>query len=402
MGKGAGKGEAGYPLLGADGAVVQLADGSVHAVKRSFNFCAGPAMLDSDAMLNMWKSFCDFQGTGVSLIEMSQRDKGGPVQTIISAAVENIRTLLSVPDNYKILLFQGGAHGQFAAVPLNLCGSNDHAQYLNGGFWSARAMSEGRKYMTRVSEPAASCTDAITGKLKYPDVSEWDIDSSAAYLHIVSNETIEGLELPDVDVGDAVLVADMTSTLLSRPVDVSKYGVIYASGGKNLGPAGVCVVIVREDLLDKACPQVPSVLSWSNMYQHNNLYNTQCTFAIWAMKTITDGLLQQGGLKVVEQKVLRRAHDFYSILDSSSGFYTNNVAPECRSRTSVPFRVLGGDVQLESLFIQEAQAAGLFQLAGHHSVGGLRVCLYNGIPDEALRALCFFMVSFQERYYRQA
>lgn len=394
MGKGAGKGSAATvapALAGLGGGI----DGDLMPLKRSHNFCAGPAMLDNDAMLVMWKDFLSWQGSGVSIIEMSQRDIGGPVQNMIQRACDNIRQLLRVPSNYKILLFQGGAHGQFAGVPLNLCGATKRAQYVDGGFWSRRAMSEAGKY---VDCSKATSAVEVDGQLKYPEISQWDIDESAAYLHIVSNETIEGIELGDIDVGKAVLVTDMTSTLLSRPVDISKYGVIYASGGKNLGPAGVCVVIVRDDLLDQASDQVPSVLSWKVMDDHSNLYNTQCTFAIWAMQSITDRLIAKGGLEVIEQWVTIRASKLYDAIDASRGFYTNNVHPSCRSRTSIPFRVLGGDATLEAAFTEEAQQAGLHQLSGHHSVGGLRVCVYNGLPDDALESLLAFMSDFQRRH----
>ena len=369
---------------------------------RAFNFSAGPACLPSTVMRRAQNEFCDWDGTGMSIMEMSHRDPGGPVQNALARAAFDLRTLLAVPANYQVLFFQGGAHAQFAAVPLNLLGSRSAADYVHSGFWSQRAIDEASKYCD--VSVAADCADTAFSRL--PRVDEWKVRDDAAYVHVCANETIHGLEFnedPDYDVDNMPpLVCDMTSTLLSRPVDVSKYGVIYASGGKNLGPAGAVVVIVRDDLLQiGARKETPSVLDYSKMASSTpipSIYNTPPTFITYMMGLVFEDLLQKGGVETAQARAKWASGLLYDIIDSSGGFYANHVEPAHRSRMNVPFRIRSGDEQLESKFTQEAAADGLLQVFGHPLFGGQRITLYNGVPDEAVDAVARFMVAFQKRH----
>eukprot|EP00891_Asterochloris_glomerata_P006216 jgi/Astpho2/6216/Aster-03623 len=358
---------------------------------RAFNFSAGAAMFDTSVMLGLQQELLSYEHSGMSLVEMSQRDAGGPVQQVIARAERNLRQLLQIPGNYRVLFQHGGAHAVMAALPLNLLGDKTVVDYVNGGVWSEKAAKEASKW-ARVHQPAGSL-DTEAG-LSYPPAEQWDLSPKAAYVHVCGNETMSGLAFhqePSVGPGHT-LVTDMTSSLLSRPVDVSKYGVIYASSGKNLGPAGVAVVIVREDLLGHEAAQTPSILSWATQDAAHNIYNTPNIFAIWGVERVTADLLQKGGLEAAGIRSARRAQQVYDALDGSEGFYSNRVDPTYRSHTAIPFR------QLEDAFVAESTAAGLLQLFGHPLMGGLRVCIYNGLPDEAIDALLHFMAAFRLKY----
>lgn len=365
---------------------------------RAHNFSAGAAMFDTNVLAHMQRNFLSYDNSGMGLFEMSQRDPGGPVQTCIARAEANLRMLLDIPQNYKVLFFQGGAHAQFAAVPMNLFGENAKADYAGQGVWNLKAASEARKFgQVRIPPGSDATPDGA-----YPPVEEWGLADDAAYVHICGNETMSGMTFhtePEVGPGH-VLVADMTSSLLSRPVDVSKYGVIYASSGKNLGPAGNCIVIVRDDLIGSELPQTPSIMSWKTQADCGNIYNTPNIFSIWALECITADLLAKGGLVTAGQRAKQRADLVYDLIDQSEGFYTNKVHAEYRSHTALPFRIHGGDKALEDLFVKESTEAGLLQLFGHPLLGGLRVCIYNGLPDEAITALLEFMTSFSNKYRR--
>lgn len=365
---------------------------------RAHNFSAGAAMFDTNVMAHMQNNFLSYDNTGMGLFEMSQRDPGGPVQTCIARAEANLRMLLDIPQNYKVLFFQGGAHAQFAAIPLNMFGKNAKADYAGQGVWNLKAAAEAGKF-GEVRIPPGS--DA-TSEGSYPPVEDWVLADDAAYVHICGNETMSGMTFhTEPEVGpERVLIADMTSSLLSRPVDVSKYGVIYASSGKNLGPAGNCIVIVRDDLVGNELPQTPGILSWKTQADSGNIYNTPNIFAIWALECITADLLAKGGLVTAGDRAKRRADLVYNLIDQSHGFYNNKVHPEYRSHTALPFRIRGGDKSLEELFVKESTQAGLLQLFGHPLLGGLRVCIYNGLPDEAIEALLSFMTSFNQKYQR--
>lgn len=363
------------------------------------NFSAGPACLSDKVMRQAQIEFCNKDETGMGIMEMSHRDAGGPVQNCISGAAESLRTLLDIPENYHIIFMQGGAHGQFAAVAMNLLGGKGQADYVNTGFWSQRAAAEASKY--------CKVRFAYNGEdekfKRIPPVSEWDISNESAYVHICANETIHGLEFledPELPEGGPPLVGDFTSTLLSRPVDVKKYGCIYASGGKNLGPAGVTVVIVREDLVGQESKVCPSVLSYSKMVNSKpiaSVYNTPPTFLIYMVSLVLKENIEQGGLIGLEARAIRRSERIYDIIERSGGFYELKCKDvEHRSRMNIPFRIggNGGNSEVEDEFCHEAEKQGLLQLFCHPLFPGCRITLYNGIPDTAVEALAEYMEEF--------
>lgn len=332
---------------------------------------------------------------------MSHRDGTGPVQSAISSATDKIRIMLDVPDNYHILFMQGGAHGQFAAIPLNLMGDKTQADYISTGYWSQRALTEASKYCH-----VRMAYDGAADDFKFiPSVSEWDISPDSAYVHICANETIHGLEFledPHLPPNSPPLVGDFTSTLLSRAIDVSKYGCIYASGGKNLGPAGVTVVIVRDDLLNRQLPTCPSVLSYSIMANSKpipSIYNTPPTFLIYMVDLVLRDNMNMGGMKALAKRVKTRADHIYHLISESNGFYSLKCKDvHHRSRMNIPFRIGSGNIEMEELFCTEGAERGLLQLFCHPLFPGCRITLYNGIPDTAVDALVEHMVDFQTKY----
>eukprot|EP01130_Rhizamoeba_saxonica_P007800 TRINITY_DN315_c0_g1_i2.p1 TRINITY_DN315_c0_g1~~TRINITY_DN315_c0_g1_i2.p1 ORF type:complete len:337 (-),score=53.28 TRINITY_DN315_c0_g1_i2:459-1469(-) len=334
----------------------------------------------------------------MSFMEMSHRDAGGPVHQVMTQAVDDVKELLQIPDNYHVLFMQGGAHGQFSAIPLNLLGDKTSADYLDTGFWSTRAIGEGSKH-AKINVVAKSSDHGYT---RIPSVDEWQFSNDAAYVHICANETIHGLEFhEDPTIPDGVpLVGDFTSTLLSRPVDIAKYGLIYASGGKNLGPAGMTMVIIRDDLVKDPKHHTPSVLSYK---EHRDslpipsIYNTPSTFVLYVMGKCFKAYLNRGGLKAIQERAIKNANGIYRIVDSSKGFYQNNVEKVNRSRMNIPFRI-NNSPQLETLFTEEAEERGLLQLFGHPLHGGMRVTLYNGITNEAVEAVSDYMIQFKNKY----
>lgn len=326
------------------------------------------------------------------------------MQNSISSAADRLRSLLDVPTNYHILFMQGGAHGQFAAIAMNLLGEKTTADYVLTGYWSQRAATEAAKYCNVRN----AYNGAEDGFSHIPPVDKWDISPDSAYVHICANETIHGLEFledPCLPTGSPPLVGDFTSTLLSRRIDVSKYGCIYASGGKNLGPAGVTVVIVREDLVGKESPICPAVLSYAKMAGSKpipSIYNTPPTFLIYMVDLVLLDNMNSGGIGVMEERAKNRSAQVYDIVDESGGFYKAKCSDLAhRSRMNVPFRIgIGseGNKDLEELFCLEAEKRGLLQLFCHPLFPGCRVTLYNGIPDAAVEALCEFMEEFATMY----
>mmetsp|Transcript_29051 Transcript_29051/g.81286 ORF Transcript_29051/g.81286 Transcript_29051/m.81286 type:complete len:430 (+) Transcript_29051:171-1460(+) len=371
--------------------------------RQAKNFCAGPAHIPTDVMLQLCVDMLDYEDTGIGIHEMSHRDVGGPVQNCMEATCNLLKQLLAVPDNYELLLMQGGAHAQFAAVAMNLLRGHKKADYIDGGFWSDRARTEAAKYCDARLVPGVRKN--AEGKLEYIPPSEWDLSPDAGYVHICANETISGLEfLEDPELPDNVrrpLVGDFTSTLLSRPVDISKYGCIYASGGKNLGPAGICVVIVRKDLIGHELPITPNMMSYAvfaNTSPIPNVYNTPPLSAVRAIQLCCKKAIEHGGLSKCEERAVRLSTRFYKAIADSNGFYSVIAAPKWGSRTTIPFRIRTGDKELEDQFFKEAEAAHLHQTYGHHTVGGLRVCMYNAVPEESVTHLISFMEAFQARY----
>jgi len=356
---------------------------------RVFNFSAGPAVLPLEVLEQARAELTDWRGSGMSVMEVSHRSKA-----FIACAAEaeaDLRRLLAVPANYKVLFLQGGATGMFSAIPLNLAGPDSVVDYVNTGAWSKKALGEARHYC-KVNVAA----DAAAGNYtSVPPQAEWQPARGAAYLHYTPNETIGGVEFPWVPEVEVPLVADMSSTILSRPIDVARYGLIYAGAQKNIGPSGLCVVIVREDLIGRARPGTPSVWDFKAMADADSMLNTPPTFGWYFAGLVFKWLLQQGGLAALAERNRTKAARLYAAIDES-GFYRNPVERACRSWMNVPF-VLARP-ELDRSFIAEAATAGLVNLEGHRSVGGMRASLYNAMPAAGVDALIGFMRDFARRH----
>ena len=358
-------------------------------MSRIYNFSAGPATLPQEVLQQVRDEMLDWQGSGMSVMEMSHR--GDAFVSIASQAETDLRELLAIPDNYKVLFLQGGATGQFAAIPMNLRRGRERADYVVNGSWGKKAQKEAEAYLPR-AVIAARTEGAMT---RIPARADWDLGEDSAYVHITSNETIEGVEFHDVpDVGDVPLVADMSSHFLSRPVDVSKYGLIYAGAQKNVGPAGLTIVIVREDLIGEADGICPRVLDYKQMADADSMLNTPPCFAWYVSGLVFQWLKKQGGLEGMAEINARKATRLYDFIDGSD-FYSNPVDPAARSRMNVPF-LLAND-ELNKTFLAEAEQAGLSTLKGHRSVGGMRASIYNAMPEAGVDALIDFMRDFEQR-----
>jgi len=357
---------------------------------RIFNFSAGPAVLPESVLRRASEEMLDWHGSGMSVMEMSHRGKH--FVSIIEKAQADLRALLNIPSNYRVLFLQGGAMAENALIPMNLLGGKTKADYVNTGEWSKKSIKEAGKYCQ--ANVAASSEDR---RFTYvPKQADWQTDREAAYLHICTNETIGGVEYHWVpDVGDVPLVADMSSHILSRPIDVSRYGVIYAGAQKNIGPAGVTLVIVREDLLDRALPITPSAFHWQTQAANDSMLNTPPTYTIYIAGLVFEWLLQQGGLASMEQRNITKAALLYDYLDQSE-FYANPVAREDRSRMNVPFTLR--DDSLDDAFLQGAEQHGMAQLKGHRAVGGMRASIYNAMPIEGVQALVDYMKEFERTH----
>ncbi|NLO79932.1 MAG: 3-phosphoserine/phosphohydroxythreonine transaminase [Xanthomonadaceae bacterium] len=360
-------------------------------MSRVFNFSAGPAMMPEEVLKQASEEMLDWRGTGMSVMEMSHRGK--EFAAIAAEAEQDLRDLLNVPANYKVLFLQGGATGQFAAVPMNLLRGKQRADYINTGAWSAKAISEARKYC----EVNVAASGEASNFLSIPPQSEWKLDPDAAYVHYTPNETISGVEFGWVpDVGDVPLVADMSSTILSRPIDVTRFGLIYAGAQKNIGPAGLAIVIVREDLLGQPQPSTPTFLNYTLQAEADSMVNTPPTYTWYLAGLVFKWLKRKGGLEAMAEINKRKADKLYAAIDNSGGFYRSPVDPDCRSWMNVPF--LLPSKELEQKFLEEAKQAGLVTLSGHRSVGGLRASIYNAMPEEGVDRLVEFMQDFARRY----
>jgi phosphoserine aminotransferase len=358
---------------------------------RVFNFAAGPAALPAAVLEQARDELPDWRGSGMSVMEISHRSKA--FMAVAEEAEALLRELLGVPANYKVLFLQGGATGQFAAIPLNLARADSTVDYLNTGAWSKKAIGEARRLTARVNVAA---DEADSGYTTVPEPATLKLTPDAAYVHYTPNETIGGVEFPYVPASGAVpLVADMSSTILSRPIEVAKFGLIYAGAQKNIGPAGLTVVIVRADLTGKARPGIPSVWDYKAMADEGSMLNTPPTFAWYFAGLVFRWLKAQGGLAAVGARNRAKAQLLYAAIEAS-GFYSNPVAVPCRSWMNVPFTLR--DPSLDQTFLSQAQAAGLTNLAGHRSVGGMRASLYNAMPMEGVAALVGFMQDFQRRH----
>jgi len=358
-------------------------------MSRIYNFSAGPAMLPEEVLQQAREEMLDWQGSGMSVMEMSHRGK--EFMSIATQAEADLRELLAIPDNYRVMFLQGGASSQFAAVPLNLLRGKSGADYINTGMWSKKAIAEGKRYCT-VNVVASSEDSKFT---TIPAQTEWQLKADAAYVHYTPNETIGGVEFHWVpDAGDVPLVADMSSTLLSRPVDVSKFGVIYAGAQKNIGPAGLTVVIVRDDLMGEAHSATPSMLDYKTQAEAGSMYNTPPTYAWYLAGLVFQYLKRNGGLQAMAEINKRKADKLYAAIDGS-GFYRNPVDKDCRSWMNIPFTL--ANAELDKTFLAEAGKSGLKTLSGHRSVGGMRASIYNAMPEAGVDALVDFMKDFAQR-----
>ena len=357
---------------------------------RVFNFSPGPATLPEAVLRQAADEMLDWQGSGMSVMEMSHRGK--EFMGILTEAEADLRELMAIPSGYKVLFMQGGAIGENAIVPMNLIGRTGAADYVSTGSWSEKSIKEAGKYgVVRVA--ASSHANGFTS---IPPRSEWKLDPNAAYVHICANETIGGVEYHWIpDTGGVPLVADMSSNILSRPMDVGRFGLIYAGAQKNMGPSGVTVVIVREDLLGHALPITPSAFNYQLQAGNSSMYNTPPTYAIYIAGLVYKHIRAQGGLAAMEEHNRAKARLLYDFLDASD-FYRNPVAPADRSLMNVPFR-LKSDA-LDGAFLEGAKARGLVQLKGHSSVGGMRASLYNAMPLAGVQALVSYLREFESRH----
>lgn len=363
---------------------------------RHYNFCAGPAALPEAVLERARSELVDYHGRGLSVMEMSHRSD--EFVAIAEKAEADFRQLLGVPDNYKVLFLQGGASLQFAMLPMNLLGQGGSANFIQTGIWGKKALSEAKRlgfacHVAGSSEP--------NGHVAVPEHDELQVSSDAAYLHYTSNETIGGLEfdytphLTHADGQRVPLVCDMSSNILSKPTNVADFGVIYAGAQKNIGPAGLTLVVVRDDLLARAKPNIPSLFDYQMLADAGSMVNTPPTYAWYLAGLVFEWLRHDiGGLTAMDAINQRKADKLYAAIEASD-FYSNPIAKQNRSRMNVPFVL--ADSALEGAFLQEADHAGLLNLKGHRSVGGMRASLYNAVPEEAVDALIAFMADFEQR-----
>lgn len=356
---------------------------------RKYNFCAGPAALPEAVLEQAKAELSDWRGRGLSVMEMSHRSK--EFVEIAAKAEKDFRDLLNISDDYAVLFLQGGASQQFSAIPLNLLGENEVADYVNTGQWSTKAIKEAKRY----GKVNVAATAEATNFSTIPAFDTWKLSDNAAYLHYTPNETIGGVEFFWTPKVKAPLVADMSSTILSRPINVSEFGLIYAGAQKNIGPAGLTIVIVRKDLLGKSSAICPTMLDYKTAADNDSMYNTPPTFAWYLAGLVFEWLQKIGGLTQMEKINRRKAEKLYSYIDSS-GFYRNPVEKQSRSSMNIPF-VLPNEA-LDKPFLAGAEETGLLNLAGHRSVGGMRASIYNAVPEAAVDVLINYMKHFAQHH----
>ncbi|GBE36669.1 phosphoserine aminotransferase [bacterium BMS3Bbin07] len=359
-------------------------------MSRVFNFSAGPAMLPVEVLEQASAEMVDWHGTGMSVMEMSHRGK--EFTSIAEKAEADLKEILTIPDNYKSLFLQGGASSQFAMVPMNLLRGRDTADYINTGSWSKKAIAEAGRFCNVNIAATAEANNFTT----IPPRQQWSLNPEAAYVHYTPNETIGGVEFHGIpDVGDVPLVADMSSTILSRPVDISRFGVIYAGAQKNIGPAGLTIVIVRDDLTGETIPGTPTMFNYEIHAKAGSMYNTPPTYSWYIAGLVFEWIKKKGGINVIAGINKRKSGKLYAFIDNS-GFYSNPVAPDCRSWMNIPFIL--ARPELDGKFLELAKDAGLVNLKGHRSVGGMRASIYNAMPEEGVDALIAFMADFEKKY----
>jgi phosphoserine aminotransferase len=356
-------------------------------MKTIYNFSAGPAVLPKPVLARAQSEMLDWHGSGMGVMEMSHRGK--EFLSILDKTEADFRKLLQVPSNYKVLFLQGGAIAENAMIPMNLLNGKT-ADYAITGGWGKRSVEDARAFGT-INVVVNTEDDGFTS---VPDFSTWKLNKDAAYLHICTNETLQGVEFMDLPQTQGVpIVADMSSHILSRPVDVSQFGVIYAGAQKNIGPAGLCIVVVREDLLGKASPLTSAVFNWKTQAENQSMINTPPTYSIYIAGLVFEWLLEQGGVEAIEKLNIAKAQLLYEAIDSSH-LYVNNVVAKNRSRMNIPFFLK--DESLNEAFLKGAEARGLLQLKGHRSVGGMRASIYNAMPIEGVQSLVNYMQEFEK------
>ncbi|MFZ4700589.1 MAG: 3-phosphoserine/phosphohydroxythreonine transaminase [Candidatus Methylumidiphilus sp.] len=359
-------------------------------MSRVYNFSAGPSTMPEEVLQRAQAEMLEWGKSGMSVMEMSHRGK--EYVSIAERAEADFKEIMGVPENYKVLFVAGGATGQFAAIPMNLLAGKTVANYVNTGIWSGKAISEAKKY----AEVKVAASSKENGFKNIPARADWKIDPEAAYLHYTSNETINGVEFQEIpDAGGLPLVCDMSSNILSRPVDVSQFGLIYAGAQKNMGPAGIAVVIVRDDLIGHALPVTPSIFDYKVMAENDSMLNTPPTYNWYLLGLVLEWVKEKGGLAAMEANNIAKATKLYAAIDASP-FYGNPVEPAYRSRMNVPFTL--ANPELEKTFTTEANAAGLVSLGGHRSVGGMRASIYNAMPAAGVDALIEFMAEFERKH----
>lgn len=356
-----------------------------------YNFSAGPATLPHEVLKQAQAELLDWNHTGASVMELSHRGKDFDAYAL--AATQDLKDILHIPDNYKVLFLQGGARAQFAAVPLNILGSKTHADYINSGYWSQCAADEADKYC-QTNRIDIKTTHG--GKIALQDIKNWQLSTDSAYVHYCPNETIDGLAIfEEPDFADKIVVADYSSSILSTPIDVSRYGIIYAGAQKNIGPSGITIVIVRDDLLGKAQKATPSILDYTIESKHDSMFNTPPTFAWYMSGLVFKWIKQLGGLPMMAKRNQLKAQTLYQFIDNSD-FYQNNIANANRSIMNIPF--VSPNETLDKLFVSEAAKAGIIGIKGHRIVGGMRASIYNAMDIDGVNYLINFMRQFEQQH----
>ncbi|MEZ7517352.1 3-phosphoserine/phosphohydroxythreonine transaminase [Psychrobacter sp. Arc9] len=361
--------------------------------RRLPNFCAGPATMPTAVLERAQSELLDWQGRGLSVMEVSHRSK--EYMAITDKAEAKLRTLMEIPDNYKVLFLQGGASLQFSAIPLNLL-NGGRGDYLTTGAWSGKAIKEAKRYEALgLGEINLVATGKENNFTDVPAQSDWNISKDAVYFHYCANETIHGLQIFEPPQVDAPIIADMSSCILSQPIDVSKFGMIYAGAQKNIGPAGLVIVIIRDDLMGQASEWCPMLLNYEHQADKESMSNTPATYSWYLAGLVFDWLEEQGGVAAIGKINQQKADLLYKTIDDSS-FYNNPVDSKYRSIMNVPFTL--ADSSLDKVFLEESEKAGLLNLKGHRDVGGMRASIYNAVPIEWVQQLVDFMIAFEKKY----
>ncbi|MDX1900839.1 MAG: 3-phosphoserine/phosphohydroxythreonine transaminase [Gammaproteobacteria bacterium] len=360
-------------------------------MRKVFNFSPGPAMLPEEVLVQAQSEMLDWHGTGMSIMELGHR--GDDFKHVAEQAEHDLRELMAIPKNYQVLFIAGGASTQFGMVPMNLSNGKKSADYFDTGIWSKKAIDEAKRY---IHVDVVGATEIHKNELHIVPPARWKLNPNAAWVHYTPNETIEGIEFHNIPETNGVpLVADMTSYILSRSIDVSRFGIIYAGAQKNLGQAGITVVIIRDDLIREPLPHTPTLWTYKIQAENKSFYNTPPTFAWYITGLVLSWMKKNGGVAAFEKMNVRKAEKLYQYIDSNNDFYINAIHPDCRSRSNVPFNLVHGD--LTDKFLKTAQEAGLTNLKGHRLAGGVRASIYNAMPETGVDKLIEFMTDFAKK-----